>query len=380
MVSSKYIIGSAKCEKGSVKMKLFENKVGRPSNKILKKRKKFYLSIIVLSLICFVSGGIVFYNLQGKSLKASAINASCKISRDDNIFSWVCTSGYVKSVFVYNDNAKEKNSSILNKIFNSNKQIVAKYANTTYGKSNRISISNFYDGYRVVFNLSDGKTEEISNFNGETGTKKTKINQVSSPLVYYTWDSSKPGSGTIHYFSYGTRATSYRIYMLDENEKIKKSYKKVNIKTINNHVGTIDISDLSEDDLYKVEITFKKGSKTYKESKIITSNGPKYITVVTQLTSSKTNKDKAICTSNKKFKVKYESLFNVLAKNNCNLSKIVYYVVKPNINNLDEELVYNSKTKLWYSGKIYDTFTNSKIKFSDLNPEIDFVTIKNSVS
>lgn len=364
-------------------MELFENKVGRPSNEILKKRKVFYCLIILSIFIITVGGGVIFQKLVGKSLNASAINAKCKINRNDSVFDWVCESGYVKSVFVYNDNSKDDkiNSSILSKAFSSNKGVVAKYSNLTYSKSNRITISNLYDGYRIVFNLSDGKTEEISNFNGKTGKKKTTIKQSSSPIVYYTWNSNVNGTGTIYYYSYGTRAISYRIYLLDTNEKVKKTYKKVNIKNTNSHMGNFDVSGLEEGILYKVELTFKKGAKTYKESKIITATGPKYIIIKTELQDDKNDENETFCLSDKKFKVKYSSSFNVLTKNSCNITDVNYYVVKPSITNINEELAYNAKSKLWYSGKITQEgdFTNKYLKVSDINPGIDFVIIKNNV-
>lgn len=361
-------------------MKLFENRVGRPSNETLKKRKLFYCLVFLSIFIIVITGGILFQKLVGKSLNASATNAKCKINRNDSVFDWVCESGYVKSVFVYNDNTKDDkvNSSILSKAFSSNKGVIAKYSNLTYSKSNRITISNLYDGYRIVFNLSDGKTEEISNFNGKTGKKKTTIKQSSSPIVYYTWNSNVKGTGTIYYYSYGTKATSYRIYLLDEKEKVKKSYKKVNIKNLNSHMGNFDVSGLEDGKLYKVELTFKKGARTYKESKIITATGPKYITVKTEFTNTV---NKKVCVSNKKFKVKYSAMFNVLTKNNCEITDTSYYVVKPDITNINEELVYNPKTKLWYSGEIAGdgNFTNKYLKVSDINPGIDLIFVKDNV-
>lgn len=361
-------------------MELFENKVGRPSNEVLKKRKIFYISVFVFALILIVSGVGLFQKLVGKSLTASATVAKCKINRNDSVFDWVCESGYVKSVFVYNDNARDDmvNSSILSKAFSSNKGVIAKYSNLTYSKSNRITISNLYDGYRIVFNLSDGKTEEISNFNGKTGKKKTTIKQSSSPIVYYTWNSNVKGTGTIYYYSYGTKATAYKIYLLDEKEKVKKSYKKVNIKNTNSHMGNFDVSGLEDGNLYKVELTFKKGAKTYKESKIITATGPKYITISTELTNTI---NKKLCVSNKKFKVKSSSLFNVLTKNSCQITDTTYYVVKPDITNINEELAYNAKTKLWYSGKIVEdgNFANKYLKVSDINPGIDLIFVRDNV-
>ena len=74
-------------------------------------------------------------------------------------------------------------------------------------------------------------------------------------------------------------------------------------------------------------------------------------------------------------------MFNVLTKNNCEITDTSYYVVKPDITNINEELVYNPKTKLWYSGEIAGdgNFTNKYLKVSDINPGIDLIFVKDNV-
>lgn len=244
-------------------MRVFKNKVGRPSNETLRNRK--IISLISFSSLFLLIFIVVFlYKQNTNSLLASltAKSNNCNyyidaVGKNSVIIRWYCRNGkYVDNYSFYDSNTKRI------KYFNSNSK---------FAKSDRLLISGFSTNktYKVGFHDSTNQNRLIT-FKTSSGGKVQKENLIDerkpSPAVGYSTSGNKI---TISWIGYGTKINSLKLYYgITEKDNcysgVSRSGKYNNLKIKDDKVGSDVFVDSSNYRCYTIVAEFQDGTKTTK--------------------------------------------------------------------------------------------------------------------
>jgi len=244
-------------------MQLFKNKIGRPSNDIIRKRRIIYF---MMFLIPFLS--IMFFvlfqkqnanNLKG-ALKANSSYCSYyidEVKTNSVIIRWYCKNGkYVDNYTFYDANTKRI------KYFN---------ANSKYAKSDRLLISGFSTNktYKVGFHDSNNQNiliKFVTTKGGKVQKENLKDERKPSPALGYSTSGNKI---TVSWIGYGTNIKNLKLYYgITEKDQcysgVNKSGKYYNLKIKDDKVGSAVFVDSSNYRCFTAVAEFQNGSKSTK--------------------------------------------------------------------------------------------------------------------
>ena len=227
-------------------MKLFENKIGRPSNELKDNRKVFVISIITLVVVLLTAGIVALVNVKSENLKGTVETdgvianklklGTCKISIDTLALtgSWECD---------------------------------PKSTATSYriiGKTNVTSIKGSKGTIKLPTSLENGIKYTFSlKYKYESGTKKGKpvykskvINKEFTYKFASKINTVPAAEGVVLSWLTNGKASSYTVYLYSGKEE-----RIAGIVPSQAKKGSAYIKNLKSNTNYKACVKFKYGKK-----------------------------------------------------------------------------------------------------------------------